>query len=383
MNRFYRALYSKIYDLSRHTSKPSKLYFHVLFKAMKYDINNRNRFIAFIKRIYSMACIDTINPSISCAMSFLVNQLCSVSTIHKSIFQSRLIKQPRSTKNNPSSSWTSLDDILIPKRDPDSKDYLWEVTLLQYHYHPSCSKFVNNTMDTTNTTYQGNPLVDFSLMHFLDKFAYKQPKKQKKSSNKNTNNTTFSFQSKERAYSILANDDTFTLQPEHTVQEQDLFFYKYFNDKKGNNTNKQQNTITKSDKQQQLYQYDSDDDDDIIDNLNIQNDDDVEDDHDYDDNSEDPEEEAFATKLAEQLMQNQTKGKKTVQDLDDEDPNDLDDWSYDTDDDNDDVDIDDDGSFPTFSDEDDDDDDDNVKISSGSKSSGKKNKHEVAYADAD
>merc|ERR1711862_24288 len=101
----------------------------------------------------------------------------------------------------------------------------------------------------------------------------------------------------------------------------------------------------------------------------------------------DPEEEAFATKLAEQLLVQKTKGKKnkhTINDLDNEDPDDLDNWSYDTDDD------DDDDSFPIFDDEqeeeevdhddDDDDDDDEVvsdikKNNLNTKKGNKKKKH--------
>jgi len=49
------------------------------------------------------------------------------------------------------------------------------------HYHPSVASFAKSILDGKRITYVGNPLQDFTLIRFLDKFVYKNPKKEVKS----------------------------------------------------------------------------------------------------------------------------------------------------------------------------------------------------------
>lgn len=58
---------------------------------------------------------------------------------------------------------------------------LWELSLLQSHYHPSVKAFSSSLLNKNNNNdhrivYKGDPIQDFSLMAFLNRFSYKNPK---------------------------------------------------------------------------------------------------------------------------------------------------------------------------------------------------------------
>ncbi len=55
---------------------------------------------------------------------------------------------------------------------------LWELVALAAHNHPSVRKFsIALCADQSEISYPSDPLVDFTLMAFLDKFSYKKPKR--------------------------------------------------------------------------------------------------------------------------------------------------------------------------------------------------------------
>ena len=69
------------------------------------------------------------------------------------------------------------------KRDPvytNADEFpLNELLILTNHYHPSIQKFANFILQNYNKdiiAYDGDPLTDFSLVNFLDKFMLKNPK---------------------------------------------------------------------------------------------------------------------------------------------------------------------------------------------------------------
>ena len=83
------------------------------------------------------------------------------------------------------------------KRDPKYSNsencYLNEIYLLCNHYHPSVqriAKFILENYNKEIVNYEGNPLLDFSLVNFLEKFVLKNPKIKKinKNENKKDNN---------------------------------------------------------------------------------------------------------------------------------------------------------------------------------------------------
>lgn len=56
----------------------------------------------------------------------------------------------------------------------------YELHLLSRHYHPSVALFATEILQRTKkgVEYYGDPLKDFTLMHFLDRFVYRSPKAQ-------------------------------------------------------------------------------------------------------------------------------------------------------------------------------------------------------------
>lgn len=66
-------------------------------------------------------------------------------------------------------------------RDPRSANatqaLLWELDLYQHHFHPSVKAFgdsLSSVEDGYSITYEGDPLIDFSTIAFLDRIVYKQ-----------------------------------------------------------------------------------------------------------------------------------------------------------------------------------------------------------------
>lgn len=52
-----------------------------------------------------------------------------------------------------------------------------ELLLLREHYHPTIQVFADNILNQKRIDYYGDPLRDFGLPHFLERFAFKNPKK--------------------------------------------------------------------------------------------------------------------------------------------------------------------------------------------------------------
>ncbi len=67
-----------------------------------------------------------------------------------------------------------------PLRANADNSCAWELLLLAEHNHPTVALFANQLLSLSLIKYDGDPLLDFSLSSFLDRFAYKAPKKNPK-----------------------------------------------------------------------------------------------------------------------------------------------------------------------------------------------------------
>jgi len=202
-DRFYRALYSTLGAGGTNSSLVSSgkhltLYFNLLYKAMKYD-TDQVRVIALAKRLLC-STLNCGSAPVLAGSIFLVNE---VMKYHPSL-KAALHETYNSTSSNNDENDNSNDDDGIVMLDPTKREPhgalvrftenghtqktssseilppptsvpLWEVSLVSHHYHPSVSKFAH-TMGGT-ISYGGDPLKDFGLVPFLDKFAYRNPKK--------------------------------------------------------------------------------------------------------------------------------------------------------------------------------------------------------------
>ena len=108
------------------------------------------------------------SPQVACASTYLASN----------IFE----KRPDLGKSLIAGRSSEDDWRLLLKRDPAhaSPGKLWELHTLRTHYHPSCRAWAEKLASSKTIQYGGDPLVDFGLMRFLDRFAYRNPKQRTK-----------------------------------------------------------------------------------------------------------------------------------------------------------------------------------------------------------
>ena len=230
-DRFYAALYRKLLDpgLGSSSCKLTVL-LNLLFKSMRRD-QNRGRVVAFVKRLLQVAA--GLSSEVTCGILFLVSEvirsrkdLSSASLTESAVgsgpgadmskfdddeeehyedvkeeeegtSDSASLKEEEENKvqptKNKTGSWVHKRNIKSGSShrrtagyDPHHRNpafcgaehsVLWELNTLSSHVHPTVSLFARNILDGTPIVYQGDPLQDFTLIRFLDRFVFRNPKK--------------------------------------------------------------------------------------------------------------------------------------------------------------------------------------------------------------
>jgi ribosome biogenesis protein MAK21 len=313
-DRFYRVLYAKLADPSMFAGRQLTLFFNLVYKSMKYD-DNSVRVVACAKRLLHVAFHQV--PSVVSGALFLVSEILK----HQPLLQNSIFSNDGHgsifdpTKREPSASFASvteqkIDDTIENEESPGAAAAsLWELALTVFHYHPTVSKFSSSIHEIN---YTGDPLRDFGLVPFLDKFAFKNPKSAKKISEKLRRGDSIGerrsgLQGNIQALSSLPVNDPNFWNKGSSVSEQDDFFQKFFTERARRDDIK---GIVRGNKQ------DGADETDALEAAEAR---DV--DFDWD---TDEEEEDFVNKLAESLIEDNSDNE--VANFDDEDP-DMDDWS--------------------------------------------------------
>lgn len=164
-SRFYRALYAVSHsDDVRKSTRPT-LFLNLCFKALKAD-TDLSRFAACLKRLIQLGTHST--AAVAAAMVYLASALQRRDSHTRVLFDGRVDDGP--------DDWRAA-----LKRDPlyaaSKQSRLWELSLLRHHYHPSVQKFAQAALESPQVIpYPGDPLNDFTLSNFLDRFAYRNPK---------------------------------------------------------------------------------------------------------------------------------------------------------------------------------------------------------------
>ena len=292
-DRFYRTLYGKLLSPELLTSTKQTIFLNVLFRAIRHDIDH-NRILAFIKRILQIS----MNSSAAfCAGTLiLVSSLLNVhSSLKKVIFGNKDInyhgidlgktinnvdsnskklevekvkeheslsflieeennqisipeeKLPRSSidQKEHESKKIEVDDYDPSKREPKfagsfSSMYLWELELLTRHYHPTIRKFAMAILTNESIKYDGNPLRDFGLNAFLDRFVYRNPRtRDLENLKKSSKNSVFGLHGRmarigTKAGATPVNSAKFLLQNSSCVNSDEYFFYEYFHTRANN-----------------------------------------------------------------------------------------------------------------------------------------------------
>ncbi|XP_030382291.1 CCAAT/enhancer-binding protein zeta [Scaptodrosophila lebanonensis] len=210
-DRFYNALYVKLLDLNLINigSKTAAQLLHIVHRAIHID-KHMPRAQAFIKRLLQLALYLPSHIAAGCMI-----------VLHKVLRMRRELiddsGQTKETANNaiptenvvtdsedkyaenvlPSSPWhhTNIKAVANDKEvrvigtrqyDPYHRVPAFagaayalrnELQLLRQHYHPTVQVFAEQILLQKRIDYYGDPLRDFGLPYFLERFAFKNPKR--------------------------------------------------------------------------------------------------------------------------------------------------------------------------------------------------------------
>jgi hypothetical protein len=176
-DRYYKSLYELIMMKELSVSKHVKLLLKLVLQSLIFD-HNLNRIAAFLKRLLDISLIS--EPTFIACVLLIISQV--MRNKHKLW---KMLEEGGAKTNNETVHYD------FNKRDPvytNASDFpLAELTILAQHYHPTIQKFANFILNNYNKeviAYEGDPLIDFSLVNFLDKFILKNPKLKAKKQNK-------------------------------------------------------------------------------------------------------------------------------------------------------------------------------------------------------
>lgn len=300
-DRFYRALYSKLVDTEMFSGRQLTLFFNLLYKAMKYD-TTPERVAAFAKRL--MHTVLHLSSSVICGSLFMLSEIMRCHPeLQKEVDPSIADVLFDPTKREPSAAFSGK--VHVPKN-------LWELSLLAHHFHPSVTRFTGGS--DGSISYKGDPLKDFALAPFLDKFAFKNPKSLDKLSKQLKRGYSIAERKSGLGSGMVTalpmNDPSYLQGKDITEEEQ--FFNNYFVERarrdeikgivRGSGADKDKDDSDLEDEAMDAAEADE-----MVDHFG----------------DTDSEEEDFVNQLAEKLMENSGNGKAN---FDKEDP-DMDDWS--------------------------------------------------------
>ncbi|RQM25593.1 hypothetical protein B5M09_001368 [Aphanomyces astaci] len=299
-DRFYSALYTKLFDPKMHTTSKHTLFLNLLFRAIKQDVSPA-RVHAMIKRLLQVSL--TMPPAFCCAALFLVSELLQ----HNKSFRA-LIDQPEhdltqdqvppsNNKKDDDTVESSAEDedasddqaleapvpaeedegeadleaerkrsaallksmgldvapdddrrsavkrvsggvVVVTPYDPRKRNplyagaetsCLWELQPFLVHYHPSVAQFAKQLVDGA-ISYKGDPLNDFTLSVFFDKFVNKKPKS-KDGPHRYSHGGGRGDDGDDKHAVVGVHSEHFLAQDEAAVADTDRFFYTFFKER--------------------------------------------------------------------------------------------------------------------------------------------------------
>ena len=254
MDRFYRTLYESLFDARLLMSSKQTLYLNLLFRALRSDLNVK-RIKAFEKRLLQVVAMH--QPSFICGTLYLLGELESINP-HLEVFidqreedsgdeeNFRDVEEqlPNRTIAGRGASSQKINTLAAKydgrKRDPKhsnaDRSSLWEATLFLQHYHPSVALFATRLL-----THNGMPpkpdLSMNTLIHFLDRFVYRNPKAtnaprgasiMQPMAGGDSSALLVSAYSGESNTRQPVNSEAFWKQASEKVNADEVFFHKYF-----------------------------------------------------------------------------------------------------------------------------------------------------------
>jgi hypothetical protein len=198
--------------------------------------------MAFIKRL--LICAAQSVPPIAAGLLFLVSEILKARPALKICLSEKHAGGAAKEKSGAGKTASAaagdeeegeagfLGNFNVAKREPefayapDAVPTVWELALLARHYHPSVQSFTQGLLQAPDhhIAFSGDPTVEFSLMAFLNRFAYKNPKKSALDKIKHRP----ASQAKEEPLNIALSHPDATAD---SVDPDKQFFFKYFSDK--------------------------------------------------------------------------------------------------------------------------------------------------------
>ncbi|KAJ3088334.1 hypothetical protein HK102_008997 [Quaeritorhiza haematococci] len=210
-DRFYRALYDTLLDHRLPTASKHAMYLNLLFRALKSDspsstsstsTNASNaRLCAFIKRIAHVSAY--VPTPLACAFMYLIGELGKARpAVFRMVTESEesgdgvekfvdVDDDDEAVDSRKQSNDDDVDEKNKTRYDPRKREplyahaeetCLWDLVPFTNHFHPTVSLYSHTLLNATSITPPSNttnydPLQNHTLMRFLDRFVYKNPKK--------------------------------------------------------------------------------------------------------------------------------------------------------------------------------------------------------------
>lgn len=133
----------------------------------------------------------------------------------------------------------SVEHYDIDARNPQycnaDREELWELALISAHFHPTARLFAEQIRSGVPVEYDGNPLDDFTVKRFLDRFVFRNPKTSVKNTKAGeTSVKTRVFGRREPGSKILGGvgEKELLEQPAAAVPADQQFIYRFLQQKK-------------------------------------------------------------------------------------------------------------------------------------------------------
>ncbi|KAM3861127.1 CCAAT/enhancer-binding protein zeta [Diretmus argenteus] len=265
-DRYYVALYRKLLDPDLSSCSRQSMFLNLLYKSLKADIVLR-RVKAFVKRLLQVSVEQ--NPNFACGALFLVSEVMKSKPGLQMLLQENGDGEEENFKDlaeeeeddeeerfvdadkpeagpsaeaeptKPAASWVHHQNLeggkSLQRYDPLHRNplfcgadltTLWELQQLSLHFHPSVSLFAKTILQGQFIQYTGDPLQDFTLVRFLDRFVFRNPKQLK---GQQTMNATV-LQSRQRLpiRSLPVNCEEFLAKDESQISVDEVFFHRFF-----------------------------------------------------------------------------------------------------------------------------------------------------------
>ncbi|GAB1859028.1 CCAAT/enhancer-binding protein zeta [Camponotus japonicus] len=276
-NRFYSAFYRKLFDRQIGIASKRAIFLNLLYRVLQKD-QSIIRLHAFIKRILQITFYFSAN--MACAILYIVskilqrkdlkhlllgpqksvkieNDVCELNDSPSDVEEVCVVEKSKKENSIVLSNVTiGADDTSETRSDikeePDIKvdmqnmkaydsfcrnplyagaitGFNTELQALSRHFHPSVALFANQILQGEPITYTGDPLEDLTLIRFLDRYVFKNPKKldDKKVQRKNNPLAQRAGYTPKGIRSLPVDSMAYLNEAEERIPVDEVFLYRY------------------------------------------------------------------------------------------------------------------------------------------------------------